>query len=202
MFLEAYKGCRIMFLQSSIFSVLKRQTCCTGTNHFTTLDDVSLTVETLENTTQTLRMYSMALIVSLPIGTPPQTLPMVLDTGSQLSWTQCQRKLPRMSPTTSFDPSLSSSFSNLPCNSPLCMPRNPDFTLPTSCVNNLCHYSYFYADGTLAEGNLITEKFILSPSLITPPLVLGCTTSSSEPQWSIAVIKNLLDSIEPDILDV
>ncbi|CAA3016847.1 aspartic ase PCS1-like [Olea europaea subsp. europaea] len=126
--------------------------------------------------------YSMALIVSLPIGTPPQTLPMVLDTGSQLSWIQCQRKIPRKSPTTSFHPSLSSSFSNLPCNSPLCMPRNPDFTLPTSCVNNLCHYSYFYADGTLAEGNLVTEKFPLSPSLIAPPLVLGCTTSSSEAQ--------------------
>ncbi|CAI9777670.1 unnamed protein product [Fraxinus pennsylvanica] len=126
--------------------------------------------------------YSMALIVSLPIGTPPQTLPMVLDTGSQLSWIQCQRKLPRKPPTVSFDPSLSSSFSNLPCNSPLCMPRNPDFTLPTSCVKNLCHYSYFYADGTLAEGNLVTDKFKLSPSQITPPLVVGCATSSSEAQ--------------------
>jgi len=36
--------------------------------------------------------YSMALIVNLPIGTPPQTQQMVLDTGSQLSWIQCQKK--------------------------------------------------------------------------------------------------------------
>ncbi|XP_022879694.1 aspartic proteinase PCS1-like [Olea europaea var. sylvestris] len=126
--------------------------------------------------------YSVALIVSIPIGTPPQTVPMVLDTGSQLSWIQCQKKSPRKSPTTSFDPSLSSTFSNLPCNSRVCMPRNPDFTLPTSCENNLCHYSYFYADGTLADGNLVIDKLRLSPSQTTRPLVLGCTNSSGEAQ--------------------
>ncbi|KAI3462184.1 hypothetical protein Pfo_018847 [Paulownia fortunei] len=126
--------------------------------------------------------YSMALIVSLPIGTPPQTQQMVLDTGSQLSWIQCHRKSPQKPPpTTSFDPSLSSSFSVLPCNHPLCKPRIPDFTLPTTCdQNRLCHYSYFYADGTLAEGNLVREKFTFSGSRSTPPLILGCATDSGE----------------------
>ncbi|KVF67867.1 Aspartic peptidase [Cynara cardunculus var. scolymus] len=121
--------------------------------------------------------YSMALIVSLPIGTPPQTQQMVLDTGSQLSWIQCHNK----TPTTSFDPSLSSSFSILPCNHPICKPRVPDFTLPTTCdQNRLCHYSYFYADGTLAEGNLVREKIAFSRSQSTPPLALGCATASDE----------------------
>ncbi|KAJ7964460.1 aspartic proteinase PCS1 [Quillaja saponaria] len=125
--------------------------------------------------------YSMALIVSLPIGTPPQTQQMVLDTGSQLSWIQCHKKAPRKPPpTASFDPSLSSSFSVLPCTHPLCKPRVPDFTLPTSCdQNRLCHYSYFYADGTLAEGNLVKEKFSFSRSVSTPPLILGCATDST-----------------------
>ncbi|PSS26773.1 Aspartic proteinase [Actinidia chinensis var. chinensis] len=124
--------------------------------------------------------YSMALIVSLPIGTPPQTQPMVLDTGSQLSWIQCKKKV-KPPTTTSFDPSLSSSFSVLPCNHPICKPRVPDFTLPTSCdQNHLCHYSYFYADGTLAEGNLIREKFTFSSTQSTPPLILGCATDSSD----------------------
>ncbi|KAJ9541285.1 hypothetical protein OSB04_027791 [Centaurea solstitialis] len=121
--------------------------------------------------------YSMALIVSLPIGTPPQTQQMVLDTGSQLSWIQCHNK----TPTTSFDPSLSSSFSILPCNHPICKPRVPDFTLPTTCdQNRLCHYSYFYADGTLAEGNLVREKIAFSRTQSTPPLALGCATASDE----------------------
>lgn len=128
----------------------------------------------------------MALIVSLPIGTPPQTQDMVLDTGSQLSWIQCHKKAAASPkklgpPTTSFDPSLSSSFSVLPCNHPVCKPRITDFTLPTDCdKNRLCHYSYFYADGTLAEGNLVREKFTFSPSQSTLPLVLGCAKDSSE----------------------
>ncbi|KAM7278309.1 hypothetical protein ACFE04_005443 [Oxalis oulophora] len=127
--------------------------------------------------------YSMALIVSLPIGTPPQSQQMVLDTGSQLSWIQCHDKkstLEKSPPTTSFNPSLSSTFSVLPCNHPLCKPRVPDFTLPTDCdQNRLCHYSYFYADGTLAEGNLVREKITLSPTQTTPPLILGCATDAS-----------------------
>ncbi|XAR73563.1 Nepenthesin [Bertholletia excelsa] len=128
--------------------------------------------------------YSMALIVSLPIGTPPQTQQMVLDTASQLSWIQCHKKVPKKPPpTTSFDPSLSSTFSVLPCTHPLCKPRVPDFTLPTSCdQNRLCHYSYFYADGTFAEGNLVRERIALSRSQSTPPLILGCSSDSSESQ--------------------
>ncbi|KAG5081218.1 hypothetical protein JHK86_005283 [Glycine max] len=122
--------------------------------------------------------YSMALVVTLPIGTPPQHQQMVLDTGSQLSWIQCHNKTP---PTASFDPSLSSSFYILPCTHPLCKPRVPDFTLPTTCdQNRLCHYSYFYADGTYAEGNLVREKLTFSPSQTTPPLILGCATESSD----------------------
>ncbi|XP_051117993.1 aspartic proteinase PCS1-like [Andrographis paniculata] len=118
--------------------------------------------------------YSMALIVSLPIGTPPQAQQMVLDTGSQLSWIQCRRR--KSPPAATFDPSRSSSFAVLPCNHPACKPRIPDFTLPTTCdQNKLCHYSYFYADGTLAEGNLVTEKFAFSGGRkVTPPLILGC----------------------------
>ncbi|XP_060184417.1 aspartic proteinase PCS1-like [Lycium barbarum] len=126
--------------------------------------------------------YSMALIVTLPIGTPPQDQQMVLDTGSQLSWIQCNKKLSRkITPPTTFDPSLSSSFSALPCNHPLCKPRIPDFSLPTSCdQKRLCHYSYFYADGTLAEGNLVREKITFSNSQTTPPLILGCATESRD----------------------
>ncbi|KAL1223204.1 Aspartic proteinase PCS1 [Cardamine amara subsp. amara] len=138
--------------------------------------------------------YSMALIISLPIGTPPQAQQMVLDTGSQLSWIQCHRK--KLPPKTSFDPSLSSSFSTLPCSHPLCKPRIPDFTLPTSCDSNrLCHYSYFYADGTFAEGNLVKEKITFSNTEITPPLILGCATESTEDRGILGMNRGRLSFV-------
>ncbi|KAL1820442.1 hypothetical protein ACET3Z_015311 [Daucus carota] len=126
--------------------------------------------------------YSMALIVSLPIGTPPQVQQMVIDTGSQLSWIQCRKKNPRKPHhKTSFDPSRSSSYSILPCNHPQCKPAIPDFTLPTSCDRTRhCHYSYFYADGTYAEGNLVREKLSFSRYQSTPPLILGCAMKSRD----------------------
>ncbi|KAG6606984.1 Aspartic proteinase PCS1, partial [Cucurbita argyrosperma subsp. sororia] len=124
--------------------------------------------------------YSNALVVSLPMGTPPQLMDMVLDTGSQLSWIQCHGKVDGKSVKPGFkwfNPSLSSTFSFLPCNSSLCKPRIPDFTLPTSCdPRRHCHYSYFYADGTLAEGNLVTEKFSFTAS----PIAIGCVKPSAE----------------------
>lgn len=138
--------------------------------------------------------YSMALVVTLPIGTPPQDQQMVLDTGSQLSWIQCHKKAPaKVPPTTSFDPSLSSSFSVLPCNHPMCKPRIPDFTLPTTCdQKQLCHYSYFYADGTYAEGNLVREKVSFSNSQSTPPMVLGCTTESGQAEGILGMNRGRL----------
>ena len=129
--------------------------------------------------------YSMALVVTLPIGTPPQPQQMVLDTGSQVSWIHCDtKKTPqkKQPPTTTlFDPSLSSSFFALPCNDPLCKSQVPDISHPTDCdANRLCHYSYFYTDGTVVEGNLVRENIALSPSQTTPPIILGCANRSDD----------------------
>ncbi|KAI4367084.1 hypothetical protein MLD38_022862 [Melastoma candidum] len=131
--------------------------------------------------------YSRVLVISLPVGTPPQSQPIILDTGSQLSWIRCNNNnsslFPKVHlspppPTTTFDPSLSSSFSALPCDNSLCTPSVPDYSLPTSCdQHRLCHYSYFYADGTLAEGNLVREQIPLAG---TPPLVLGCASGGTD----------------------
>ncbi|KAJ6735180.1 EUKARYOTIC ASPARTYL PROTEASE FAMILY PROTEIN [Salix purpurea] len=69
--------------------------------------------------------------------------------------------------------------------------RIPDFTLPTSCdQNRLCHYSYFYADGTLAEGNLVREKITFSRSQSTPPLILGCAEESRDDKGSFYLGEN------------
>ncbi|KAL6202957.1 hypothetical protein ACLB2K_026661 [Fragaria x ananassa] len=59
--------------------------------------------------------------IGIGVGSPPKYLYMVLDTGSDVVWLQCapcKRCYSQTDPV--FDPRISSSFSSLPCSSPLC----------------------------------------------------------------------------------
>ncbi|KAL0332779.1 UNVERIFIED_CONTAM: Aspartic proteinase PCS1 [Sesamum calycinum] len=130
---------------------------------------------------KTLFKYSMALIVFLPWD--PTSVPANDFRHRQPAFLDSvPPEIPQEATSAGVvDPSLSSSFSVLPCNHPVCKPRIPDFTLPTTCdQNRLCHYSYFYADGTLAEGNLVRERFAFPGSRTTPPLILGCAAEPGE----------------------
>ncbi|VFQ99694.1 unnamed protein product [Cuscuta campestris] len=133
--------------------------------------------------------YTYALILSLPIGTPPQNQSMVLDTGSQLSWIDCNRTMQtrtnestrrRPNPPRPFVPSMSSSFFPISCSKDnnTCTPRIPSSTLFTSCEGKggPCRYSLFYADGTPGEGSLVNEVFSLSKSQPpnNPLVTIGC----------------------------
>ncbi|KAI3993430.1 hypothetical protein MKX01_007875 [Papaver californicum] len=65
---------------------------------------------------------NVSLTVSLTVGTPPQNVVMVLDTGSELSWLCCKNpSLPNSLPT--FNPLNSSSYSSMLCSSPACSTR-------------------------------------------------------------------------------
>ncbi|CBI37099.3 unnamed protein product, partial [Vitis vinifera] len=59
-------------------------------------------------------------LMNLAIGTPAETYSAIMDTGSDLIWTQCKPcKVCFDQPTPIFDPEKSSSFSKLPCSSDL-----------------------------------------------------------------------------------
>eukprot|EP01018_Ginkgo_biloba_P032438 Gb_27788 [translate_table: standard] len=124
--------------------------------------------------------YNVSLVVPMMLGTPPQQVLMVVDTGSELSWVQCL-SCPTCSngQQSSFNPFISSSHTNIPCNSLACTRQTRDFTSPTSCDDKkLCHFSYSYADGTSSEGNLARETVGLGNDLTMPGLVFGCVNSS------------------------
>ena len=64
-------------------------------------------------------------IVTVGIGTPKHDLSLVFDTGSDLTWTQCEpcgkngtSCYPQEEPI--FNPSSSTSYSNVSCSSPVC----------------------------------------------------------------------------------
>ncbi|VFQ80388.1 unnamed protein product [Cuscuta campestris] len=121
--------------------------------------------------------HNVTLTVSLAVGSPPQEVTMVLDTGSELSWLNCKTKTPN-APLV-FAPTLSKSYSPVPCSSPTCMTRTRDFTVPVSCdPNKFCHVILSYADASSAEGNLATETFRVGNSEL-PGVVFGCMDSGS-----------------------
>lgn len=127
--------------------------------------------------------HNVSLTVSLSIGSPPQQVVMVLDTGSELSWLHCKK-----TPITPliFNPLVSSSYSAIPCSSPTCRMKTRDFSIPVSCdPKKLCHATLSYADSSSVEGNLATETFRID-NLNLPGVVFGCMdmSSSSNPEDS------------------
>jgi len=98
-------------------------------------------------------------LMELAIGTPPVSYPAVLDTGSDLIWTQC-RPCTRCykQPTPIFDPKKSSSFSKVSCGSSLCS------ALPSSTCSDGCEYVYSYGDYSVTQGVLGTETFTFGKS--------------------------------------
>ncbi|CAK9166652.1 unnamed protein product [Ilex paraguariensis] len=107
-------------------------------------------------------------LMQLSIGTPPESFSAIMDTGSDLIWTQCKPCTQCFDqPTPVFDPKKSSSFSSLSCSSELCA------ALPVSTCNNGCEYLYMYGDYSSTQGLLATETFTFGKVSI-PKVGFGC----------------------------
>ncbi|TYI23895.1 hypothetical protein ES332_A06G197100v1 [Gossypium tomentosum] len=119
--------------------------------------------------------HNVTLTVSLSVGSPPQNVTMVLDTGSELSWLHC-KKNPNLN--SFFTPELSKSYIHIPCASPICKTRTRDLFVPASCElnNKLCHVAVSYADASSIEGTLAYENFVIGSS-IRPGFLFGCMDS-------------------------
>ncbi|KAL0378215.1 UNVERIFIED_CONTAM: Aspartic proteinase nepenthesin-1 [Sesamum radiatum] len=107
--------------------------------------------------------------MDLSIGTPPLSYPAILDTGSDLTWTQCQPCRHCFDqPTPIFDPTNSSTFSKLDCSSKLCTESGFAF-----CNQENCEYLYAYADSSYTYGFLATETFTFE-DVPVPNILFGC----------------------------
>ncbi|KAF7145399.1 hypothetical protein RHSIM_Rhsim04G0158700 [Rhododendron simsii] len=119
--------------------------------------------------------HNVTLTVSLSVGSPPQNVTMVLDTGSELSWLHCNGTTRISQPV--FYPNRSSSYSPVECSSPVCTTRTRDFSVPASCdSNHLCHAVLSYADASSSEGNLATDAFNIGGSEMNGT-IFGCMDS-------------------------
>ncbi|RYR46338.1 hypothetical protein Ahy_A07g032076 isoform A [Arachis hypogaea] len=137
--------------------------------------------------------HNVTLTVTLTVGTPPQNVTMVLDTGSELSWLHCN---PVNNDTFNFfNSSLSSSYVPTPCNSSICKTRTQDLPIPVSCdstTKKLCHVIVSYADSTSNEGTLAADTFSIGatpqPNTLFGCMESGYTTNPNEDSKSTGLL--------------
>lgn len=119
-------------------------------------------------------------LVHLAIGTPPQPVQLILDTGSDLVWAQCRPCWACFHQTLPyFDPHNSSTFAVLPCNLPMCHNLTWSSCGKQNWGNNTCVYVYSYADNSITTGLLDADTFTFAAanaagSASVPGLAFGC----------------------------
>ncbi|XP_076915230.1 aspartic proteinase nepenthesin-1-like [Bidens hawaiensis] len=138
-------------------------------NHMMMAASLSANTSTTSQVTSPVHAGNGEFLMNLAIGTPPETYSAIMDTGSDLIWTQCKPCTKCFnSPTPVFDPKNSSSFSKIPCSNTLCK------ALPTSdCGSDGCEYLYSYGDYSSTEGVLASETFTFG-EVAVPELGFGC----------------------------
>ncbi|CAK7326509.1 unnamed protein product [Dovyalis caffra] len=128
--------------------------------------------------------------VSLRLGSPPQTLLLVADTGSDLTWVTCSACKTNCSshpPGSTFLSRHSSTFSPTHCFSSLCqLVPQPD---PNPCnhtrLHSPCRYEYVYVDGSKTSGFFSKDTTTLNTSsggaMKLKSLAFGCGFHVSGP---------------------
>ncbi|KAH9768776.1 peptidase A1 domain-containing protein [Citrus sinensis] len=115
--------------------------------------------------------------VNIFIGQPPVPMFAAMDTGSSLLWVQCS---PCPGCSRIFDPSRSSSYASLPCDSEKCRYLRHAYCTP----NNECMYLQGYGIGLSASGILSTEQLTFQTSdegtMRVEDAVFGCGQSTNE----------------------
>lgn len=106
------------------------------------------------------------------IGSPARQLYMVLDTGSDVTWVQCQPCADCYQQSDPvFDPSLSASYAAVSCDSQRC--RDLD-TAACRNATGACLYEVAYGDGSYTVGDFATETLTLGDSTPVGNVAIGC----------------------------
>ncbi|XP_042502337.1 protein ASPARTIC PROTEASE IN GUARD CELL 1 [Macadamia integrifolia] len=104
------------------------------------------------------------------IGRPPKSQYMVIDTGSDVSWVQCapcSDCYDQADPI--YEPSSSSSYSPLTCDTQQCSSLDV-----SACRNGSCLYQVSYGDGSFTVGDFVTESLSFGNSGSVDKIALGC----------------------------
>ncbi|CAI9093884.1 OLC1v1029476C1 [Oldenlandia corymbosa var. corymbosa] len=118
-------------------------------------------------------------VVTVGLGTPKKDYTLILDTGSDLTWTQCQpcKKFcyPQNDPI--FNPFQSSTYYNISCSSPQCYLLRHATGHAASCSGTTCVYDIQYGDESFSAGFLAKETVTLGTDVL-PGFLFGCAQNN------------------------
>ncbi|XP_050218305.1 aspartyl protease family protein At5g10770-like [Mercurialis annua] len=106
-------------------------------------------------------------VVSIGLGSPEQEVPLIFDTGSDLTWARCKVD-------QSLNPSNSTSYVNVTCSSTICNSLNSATGNPLRCASSTCVYQIQYGDGSFSVGFLATEKLTIASTDVFNNFYFGC----------------------------
>ncbi|CAL9113759.1 unnamed protein product [Musa textilis] len=109
--------------------------------------------------------------VEMNIGDPPKPYFLDVDTGSDLTWIQCDAPCVRCSkgPHPWYRPKRTNL---VPCRNPLCAALHSGTAQDQNCGQ--CDYEIEYADRGSSLGVLVADAFSLGRTLARPILAFGC----------------------------
>ncbi|KAJ7513522.1 hypothetical protein O6H91_23G003000 [Diphasiastrum complanatum] len=118
-----------------------------------------------------------AYLMQLKLGNPVQNFQAIVDTGSDLVWVQCNPCRSCYNQQGSvFSPSSSSTYKQLPCNSPKCS------KFSNRICNPNCQYVYQYGDQSGTMGDFSSETITMTTttgsSQQIPDFAFGCGHSN------------------------
>lgn len=106
----------------------------------------------------------------LGLGQPAKEFYMVLDTGSDITWVQCEPCSDCYQQSDPiFNPSSSSTYSQLSCNAAQCSALEV-----SACGSQSCLYQVSYGDGSFTVGEFATETVSFGNSGSFPKVAIGC----------------------------
>uniref|UniRef100_A0A5B7C846 Peptidase A1 domain-containing protein n=1 Tax=Davidia involucrata TaxID=16924 RepID=A0A5B7C846_DAVIN len=119
--------------------------------------------------------------VRIGVGSPPRSQYMVIDSGSDIVWVQCQpcNQCYRQSDPV-FDPATSASFAGVSCTSAVCdRLQNQNQNAAANCHSGRCHYEVMYGDGSYTKGTLALETLTFGAgagngTTVVRNIAIGC----------------------------
>ncbi|KAL6562847.1 hypothetical protein OROHE_005434 [Orobanche hederae] len=120
-------------------------------------------------------------LMKYSVGMPPVPALGIIDTGSDLIWTQCSPCLRCFNQKlTLFTPNKSSTYARIPCNASACTSLDRTYC---SKGTNHCLYSEYFDDGSSTQGEMSMETITFCSTrgkrvVSAPNVIIGCGFSN------------------------